>query len=170
MPKLFVANCSKQEFNFTWMDLENTQPQLRKLRAGGQAEIEGSPDRIAHIIKQHEIYGMMEASKVKKGFGGIAYRLDKPISVEAIINGISQKDQEAIDRAQEARNITAVASDQVISSKAQEMGIKQRSGLEIEVVEERKNAADNEAKFEQTIEVQREGAAPPARKSRARKS
>lgn len=160
MPKLYVANCSKQDFNFTWMDLENTQPQLRKLRSGTQAEIEGSPDRLNHIVKQHEIYGMMEASKVKKGFGGIAYRFDKPISVEAILNGISQKDQEAIDRAQEARNITAAAADQVISAKAQEMGLKQKSGLEIEVMEERKNAADNGEKFEQTIEVQREGVAP----------
>ena len=168
MPKLYVANCSKQDFNFTWMDLENTQPQLRKLRSGTQAEIEGSPDRLSHIVKQHEIYGMMEASKVKKGFGGIAYRFDKPISVEAILNGISQKDQEAIDRAQEARNITAAASDQVLSAKAQEMGLKQRSGLEIEVTEERKNAADSSEKFEQTIEVQREGVAP--RKGRKKSS
>ena len=56
----------------------------------------------------------------------------------------------------------------MLSAKAQEMGLKQRSGLEIEVIEERKNAADNSEKFEQTIEVQREGVAP--RKGRPRKS
>lgn len=166
--KLYIANCSKQEFNFTWMDLENPQPFMRKLRSGTQTEIDGSPDRISHIIKQHEVYGMMEVSKVGKGFGGIAYRIDKPLSVSAIENGFTQKDQEAIDRAQNARNITAAAADGILSTKAQEMGLKQTSGLEIEVVEERKNAGDNEQKFQQTIEVSREGVAP--RKGRPRKS
>ena len=111
---------------------------------------------------------MMEASKVKKGFGGICYRIDKPISVDAIEHGIEQKDQEAIDRALEARKITAVAADQMISAKAQEMGLKQKDGLEIEVLEEKKNAADQEGKFNETIEVVREGVAP--RKGRPRKS
>ena len=166
--KLYIANCSKQEFNFTWMDLENPQPFMRKLRSGTQTEIDGSPDRISHIIKQHEVYGMMEVSKVGKGFGGIAYRVDEPLSVSAIENGFTQKDQEAIDRAQNARNITAAAADGILSTKAQEMGLKQTSGLEIEVVEERKNAGDNEQKFQQTIEVSREGVAP--RKGRPRKS
>jgi len=166
--KLYIANCSKQEFNFTWMDLENPQPFMRKLRSGTQTEIDGSPDRISHIIKQHEVYGMMEVSKVGKGFGGIAYRIDKPLNVSAIENGFTQKDQEAIDRAQNARNITAAAADGILSTKAQEMGLKQTSGLEIEVVEERKNAGDNEQKFQQTIEVSREGVAP--RKGRPRKS
>jgi hypothetical protein len=168
MPKLYIANCSKQDFNFTWMDLENPQPFVRKMRAGTQTEIDGSPERLAHIVKQHEVYGMMEASKVKKGFGGIAYRMDKPISVEAIENGISQRDQEAIDRAQEARNVTAAAADNILATKAQEMGLKQKSGLEIEYIEEKKNAADQSEKFEQTIEVVREGVTP--RKGRPRKS
>jgi hypothetical protein len=168
MPKLYIANCSKQDFNFTWCDLENPQPFMRKLRAGSQTEIDGSPDRLSHIVKQHEVYGMMEASKVKKGFGGIAYRLDKPISVDAIYNGIEQKDQEAIDRALEARKVTAAAADQVISAKAQEMGLRQKSGIEVEVLEEKRNAADQDAKLNETIEVIHEGSAP--RKGRSRKN
>ena len=165
--KLFVATCSKQDFNFTYMLLENPRPFHHRIRAGGQWEINGSQDEIDHIIKQHSIYGMMEANKVRKGFGGIAYRIDKPINVEAIEAGLSQSEQEAIDRAQQARNVTAAAADQILASKAQEMGLKQKSGLEIEVVEEKRNAGDNESKFEQTIEVVREGVQPI--KSRGRK-
>jgi hypothetical protein len=72
-----------------------------------------------------------------------------------------------INRAQEARNVTAAASDQILANKAQEMGLKQKSGLEIEVIEEKKNAGDNSPKFEQTIEVVREGVQPT--KGRRRK-
>ena len=145
------------------MLLENPRPFSHRIRAGSQMEINGTAEEIGHIIKQHEIYGMMEVTKVKKGFGGIAYRVGTPISIEAIEHGLEQRDQELIDRALEARKITAVAADQMISTKAQEMGLKQRTGLEVEVVEEKKNAGDNEPKFEQTIEVVREGIAPRGR-------
>lgn len=167
--KLYVANCSKQEFLFTYMLPENPRPFSHSIRAGGQIEIPGNQDAIDAIIKQHEIYGMMLADKVKKGFGNLAYRIDKPISVDAIENGFTQSDQEMIDRAQLARNVTAAAADQMIANKAQEMGLKQKSGLEVEVIEEKKNAADHEPKFEQTIEVVREGV-QPIKKGRSRKS
>jgi len=56
------------------------------------------------------------------------------------------------------------------AQKAQEMGLKQKSGLEIEVVEEKKNAADNSPKFEQTIEVVREGISQESKRGRRKKS
>ena len=121
------------------------------------------------IIKQHLPYGLMEATHVKKGFGGLCYRFSKPISVEAIEAGIGQSDQENIDRAQEARSITAAAQDQIISLKAQEMGIKQKGGIEYEETEDKKNAADQEVKFDQRIEVIHEGEGQKGR-GRPRKS
>ena len=167
--KLYVANCSKQEHLFTYMIPENPRPFSHSIRAGAQIEIPGNQDAIMAIIGQHQVYGMMEVNKVTKGFGGLCYRLEKPISVEAIENGFTQSDQEMINKAQESRNITAAASDQMIANKAQEMGLKQRSGLEIEVIEEKKNASDNSPKFEQVIEVVREGI-QPAKSGRRKKS
>jgi hypothetical protein len=161
--KLYIANCSKQEHLFTYMLPENPRPFSHAIRAGGQIEIPGEQDQLMSIIGQHQVYGMMEVNKVGKGFGGLCYRLEKPISVDAIQAGFTQSDQEMIDRAQEARNVTAAASDQILANKAQEMGLKQKSGLEIEVIEEKKNAADNSPKFEQTIEVVREGVQPVKR-------
>jgi hypothetical protein len=166
--KLYIANCSKQDHHFTYMIVENPRPFMERIRAGAQILIDRSTEDVNQIINQHSRYGLMEASKVKKGFGGIAYRLEKPISVQNIEAGIEQRDQEMIDRALEARKITAVASDQLISNKAQEMGLRQKSGLELEVVEEKKNAGDNEPKFNETIEVQKEGLTP--RKGRPRKA
>jgi len=165
--KLYIANCSKQEFDFTYCLAENPRPFHHKIRAGSQIEIPGSQDDLMTIVNQHQIYGMMEVNKVGKGFGGLCFRFEKPISLEAIQSGFTQTDQEMIDKAQESRNITAAASDQILAQKAQEMGLKQKSGLEIEIIEEKKNAGDNSPKFEQTIEVVREGIAPA--KGRRRK-
>ena len=168
MMELFIANCSKQDFLFTYMLPENPRPFSHKIRAGAQIKLVQDQIQVDAIIKQHQPYGIMEVGKVSKGFGGLCYRFNKPISVEAIESGISQSDQENIERANEARKITAVAQDQIISQKAQEMGLKQKSGVEVEVVEEKKIAADTESKFDETIEVLHEGVAP--RKGRPRKS
>jgi len=143
---------------------ENPRPFKHNIRAGAQIEIPGDTDAIDFIIKQHSIYGMMEVTKVKKGFGGLCYRLNKPISISAIESGLSQSDQEMIDRAQQARSVTAAAQDKILTDKAQEMGLKAKAGLEVEVVEEKKNAADNEPKFSQVIEVVKEGIEPQAQK------
>jgi hypothetical protein len=165
--KLYIANCSKQEFQFTYGLLENPRPFMQKIRAGAQIVIEGQPEELDYILRQHEPYGFQDARSVKKGFGGIAFQFDKPISVSNIEQGISQRDQEAIDRALEARKITAAAADQQLSQKAEELGLQQKSGLEIEILEEKRNAADSDSKFEETIEVVKEGLAP--RKSKSRK-
>jgi hypothetical protein len=161
--ELYIANCTKQDHQFTYMLLENPRPFMERIRAGSQIKIKGSNDEIDQIIKQHEIYGLIPVDKIKGNFSGMAYRIDKPINVEAIENGISVRDQTMIDRATEARKITAVASDQKISETAQQMGLKQKAPLEIEIIEEKKNYADNEPKFEQTIEVVKEGIAPKGR-------
>ena len=140
MMELYIANCSKQDFLFTYMLPENIRPFSHKIRAGAQIRLVQTQLEADTIIKQHQPYGFMEVSHVKKGFGGLCYRFNKPISVEAIEAGISQSDEENIERANEARKITAVAQDQIISQKAQEMGLKQKAGIEVEVVEEKKNA------------------------------
>ena len=161
--ELFIANCTKQDHQFTYMLFENTRPFMERIRAGAQIKIKGTHDEIDQIIKQHEVYGLIPVEKIKGKFSGMAYKLDKPINVEAIENGIDVRDQTIIDRATEARKITAVASDQHISEKAQQMGLKQKAPLEIEIVEEKKNFTDNEPKFEQTIEVVKDGIAPKGR-------
>jgi phage major head subunit gpT-like protein len=171
MPQIYVANCSKHDFLFAYMFVENPKPFHHKIRAGSQVRIEASTDEIDQIIKQHSIYGMQPIEAVKKGFGGLAYRLNKPISVEAIEQGLSQSDQEAIDRALEARKNTAAAVDSILSNKAQEFGSRQSAPVEIEVIEEGKGPADNSVKFNETITVVKDGIEPPkAKRGRPRKA
>jgi len=169
MPKLYIANCSKQEFDFTYMLPENVRPFMHKIRAGSQIELNHNQDETDRIIQQHSLYGMMEVGKVKKGFGGLCYRLDKPISVEAIQNGFTQTEQEQIDRALQARTVTAVVQDQKFSELAQQRGLTQKGALEIEVVEEPRGPADtSEGKFNETITVVKDGG-PAPRRGRVRK-
>lgn len=163
--KLYVANTTKQEFLFTYSLPENLRPFSHNIRAGSQVEITGNQDAIDAIINQHSMYGMVEANKAKKGFGGLVYRIDKPVSLEAIQSGLAQNEQDMIDKALESRKLTAAAADQIISNRAQEMGIRQKSPLEIEVVEEGRGPADNGEKFNETIEIVKDGG-PAPRKSR----
>ena len=169
MTKLYVANTTKQEFLFTYYLPENVRPFSHTIRAGSQIEINGPQHEVDSIINQHAIYGMVEANKVKKGFGGLCYRIDKPVSLDAIEQGLSQNDQDKIDRAAEARQMTAAAADLVISQKAQEMGLQQKAPLEVEVIEESKNPFETSGKFNETIEVVKDGGPAPRRGRRASK-
>lgn len=170
MPSLYVANCSKAEFFFTYMLPENMRPFSQHIRAGTQIEIKGDQASLDAIISQHSIYGMQPSDKVTRKFGGLAYRLNKPISIDAIQQGLTQMEQEEIERALEARKITTVVQDQMYASKAQEIGSKQTSPLEIEIVEEAKGPTDSAPKFNQTITVEREGMRTSPKRGRPRKN
>jgi len=170
MTALYVANCSKQTRLFTYMFTENPKPFHHKIASGTQIKIEAGDFEIDQILKQHSAYGIQQADKVGKGFSGVAYRIGKPISVQAIEAGLSQKDQEAIDRALEARKNTAAATDLILNRKAQEYGSRQTAPLEIEVIEEGKGPTDNDGKFNETISVVKEGGAEaPRKRGRPRK-
>lgn len=158
MAKLYIANCKKQDFMFTYMLRENPKPYVFVIRAGTQHAFEHDKDDLQQIVDQHGGYGMMEADKCRKGFGGLCYRFDKPISVEAIEMGLSQSDQEAIERSLNARKLTAAAADQVLEQKAAEVGARQVAPLSVEVVEEQKNPTDTGPKFNETITVEKQGA------------
>ena len=90
MMELYIANCSKQDFLFTYMLPENIRPFSHKIRAGAQIRLVQTQVEADTIIKQHQPYGLMEVSHVKKGFGGLCYRFGKAISVEAIEAGITE--------------------------------------------------------------------------------
>lgn len=142
------------------MLVENPRPFHHKIRAGAQICLTVEQIEADQIIKQHSIYGMQPADKVGKGFAGLAYRIGKPISVEAIEAGISQKDQENIERALETRKNTAAATDHILQEKAREFGSKQTAPLEIEIVEEKRNPVDQTAGFNETIQVVKQGLTP----------
>lgn len=166
MTALYIANCWKSDFLFTYMLVENPRPFHHKIRAGSQICLNVDQIEADQIIKQHSIYGMQPVEKVGKGFSGLAYRIGKPISIEAIEAGISQKEQENIERALETRKNTAAATDHILQEKAREFGSKQTAPLEIEIVEERKSPIDDGNGFNETIQVVKQGIEPKPPKSK----
>lgn len=126
-------------------------------------------DDLQFVLRQHERFGMKPVDQIEKGFCGITYRIDRPINVESIEAGISQRDQDAIDRALEARRLTAVVQDDLLLKKGQELGVHQRSSIEVEITEEKQNAADTTPKLSQIIGVEREGMQPAQGARRGRK-
>jgi len=157
--QIYIANCSKSDFLFTYMLVENPRPFHHKIRAGSQICLNLDKSETDQIIKQHSIYGMQPVDNVTKGFSGLAYAF-KPISVEAIQAGISQKDQENIERALETRKNTAAATDHILQEKAREFGSRQTAPLEIEVIEEKRNPIDEGTGFNETITVVKQGLDP----------
>ena len=156
MAKLYIANCSKQDFLLTYMLPENPRAFMHHIRPGAQHLVEGDQQQLQWIVDQHAKYGMQEADKVSRGFGGRCYRFDKPVSVEAIELGLSQSDQEAIDRALQARQATAVAADAILDRAAEQVGARPTGELSVEVIEENKDPT-RQVQFGETITVEKPG-------------
>lgn len=165
MPALYVANCTKMEYLFTFSLSGAARPFALPIRAGGQIKLEYSDSEIDSIIDQHGMYGFKDASGVGKGFGGLCYRKTRPVSIDAIEGGISQTEQDQIDRALEVRKLTAAATDHVLQEEATKLGARQTGTTEIEVVEDSRGPGDSkEGKFNETIEVVKNNGVQPRRK------
>jgi hypothetical protein len=170
MDTLYIANCSKTHYTLTYYLLENIRPRIHYIPAGKQESIKGTREELDSIIKQHEIYGWSEANKIKKGFGGQCYQFNKPISMEAILQGISQRSQEQIDAALEARKITTVAADQMFSKAAQEVGAQQLAPIEVEIMQEpNERANNNKPNFGEIISIGEEGQMPLRKRGRPKR-
>ena len=167
METLYIANCTKQRHRFGYMLPENPRQFMKEIEPGQQILLEfDSKDVMEIVIGQHEPYGFYDVNKIKKGFCGIAYSINKQISIEAIEAGLSQRDQDAIDRAIEAQKIGAVVSDKMLAEAAQQMGVTQHKPLQVEITEEKQGITDNAPKLNQIITVEREGARSGRRKNR----
>ena len=167
--KLYIANCSKQDHTFTYMLPENTRPFLREIKAGHQIELDGDSDMLNVIVNQHAVYGLQNVKRIERGFGGLCYQFDKPISVDAIKSGLTQNEHEMIQRAQKQKEITAAAADHLLATKAQELGITQSRAYEVEIMEERTSAVDDGEKLHEVIQVQRDGLKTEPRRGRSKK-
>jgi hypothetical protein len=94
MPKLFIANVTKQIYQFAYRAPERAGVVVQTIPIGGQVLIapNGSdPDLtlqvIEAIIAQHRKYGLVAYSELKSvrgPFHGICYQIDKPFNEDQI--------------------------------------------------------------------------------------
>jgi hypothetical protein len=155
---LFVANTTKQHHEFNFWVPEQRRFFTVKIQAGGQENIypQGTRDVHEYIIAQHKVYGIKPVSEIDraKGFVGLCYQFDKPISTDRLNETIERNDLSLNESARERRKEAALAMDAQLSEVARDTrnGL---SNLEVEVIEEEKKGVDSQVN--ETIVVEKQG-------------
>lgn len=135
MPKLYIANTSRQRRVFAARVPEKRDP-IRVIINPGRQEMvyEGPSDSIEYIIEQHETYGIQPADEVKrtKAFIGLAYRIDKPITVENFIIADDVNQQALIEQGRKTREQVARYAEASVINMTRQAGEDAKS-LQIEI-------------------------------------
>jgi len=159
MSKLFIANCTKQDFEFHfWVD-ENTRPITTKIRMGSQMLIyeQGTKSDHEHIIKQHQIYGLKPVNEIDrtKEFVGLCYQFEKPIPLDRLQTTFDHNDDAMAHSAQEHRKLATLSMDDTLKRSAQETD-STLANFEVEVVEQQQKGVDT--KIHESIVVENQAA------------
>jgi hypothetical protein len=142
MPKLFIANLSKQHQHFLYRLPEWQSTRAQDIAIGAQVQIPGdlSDTDIAYVIEKHRAYGMKSVQEARriKGFTGLVYDIDRPVNLgdQGFIDEVQESNDDTLtERSNERREQTTAA----ISERLRQVGEGTREPLrrtEVEQVEE----------------------------------
>ena len=112
--KLYIANTTKQRHIFTFRTLENGRLRQIPINHGSQTVVlDGTSDDVNAVIEHHQIYGLVDASKIDQSqqFVGICYSIDKPVPAGVIEKTIRDNDEHLTRNAHERRKASLAAHD-----------------------------------------------------------
>jgi hypothetical protein len=161
MARLFVANCTKQRHEFTYILPEDQRGGLKKIMIpiGGQVMVhkDDTPEVLHAIIDQHIKYGLIAARDIPKtrAFIGVCYAIDEMIDVDDIMTASEHNDDVLNERGLEQRKIATLAMEKQMSESIQEVG-GTLEVLEVNIQEETKGKSPDD-RASQTIAVERQG-------------
>ncbi|TKV23542.1 hypothetical protein, partial [Citrobacter sp. wls613] len=104
----------KQRHIFTFRVLETGRLRQIPIEHGSQmAVLDGSTDEIEAVIKHHQVYGLIDASKIDQSrqFVGLCYSIDKPVSANIIEKTIRDNDDHLTRNAHNRRQASVAALD-----------------------------------------------------------
>lgn len=142
MPEMYVANVSKQDFNFIYRVPERKGPVSQMIRAGSQVKLApwgtaktnlSQPD-IDAVIAQFAKYGMKEAGSIdlnRGPFTGLCYTIGKPVATSKMLAALEKNEDTLFQQGVEMRKEAAIATSDSIE---EGMGVPLR-GLEMSVSE-----------------------------------
>jgi hypothetical protein len=171
VPKLYIANATKQNFDFIFWVSEVPQPRRQKIPAGGQIMVyqdNMTLEQINSIVKQHERYGLTRVSEIdrRKPFVGLCYDIDRPVKIEKILYADEHNAGVLQDVSMEARKLSAGALHDAIL-RATDRSPLTLQGLDMEVIEQN---GPTESGLNEVVSVNRDNSAPPrAPRSRLRR-
>jgi len=158
--KLFIANTTKHIQQFGYRIPEFARLFEQRIGIGEQIVIyqDASKEILEGILAQHTdspkpfCISADEALR-HKGFVGLIYSFDKPVSATAIEGTFETNDSALIEQSAEQRKEAAAAHSQQIEQNAEEIG----SGIkavEMSIVEESaKGSQESDAQINETIQV-----------------
>lgn len=125
MAKLYVGNTSRQNIQFVARLPESGTILRKPIRPGTQEMVyEGELYVIEQIVKQNELYGLKKAEEVTrtKSFTGMAYRIDRPVTVENFMIADEKNHEILEERGAETRANAAIYATAVANAKAEMTG------------------------------------------------
>jgi hypothetical protein len=167
---LYIANCSK--FNYElhyWVD-NSKKPVVTKIRPGGQESVYPQGTRVDHerIVEQHKMYGLIPVSEIDRSqkFVGQCFQFDTPITHDRLYTTMERNDDVLYEQALEQRKAAALASDDLVRKAAQEADVKV-GNIETEIQEIEQKGV--EPQIHEIISVGEESE-QPRRRGRPRRS
>lgn len=150
MAKLFIANCTKQNMQFTYRLTDNPKrPMFLNIRYGAQAMLpQDLPlNELDRIIKAQERYGMIPVEELdrRKDYTGFVYSIDKPVPVAKIDRVINHNIGILDRRGVEIRRQTAVMANATIDKAISDQrsydprGLGTKDVFEVSVIEQDQN-------------------------------
>lgn len=140
--KMYIANATKQKFDFMYRLPETTGLRVQNIPIGGQIQITGEllPIQVDAIIEQHAKYGMVSVDEVdrSKSFTGLCYSIDKPIPVSKIMTAVRLNTDVLQERGRQIRQEAAIAENNRIEQSMRENDIPgELKALNVSVQEEK---------------------------------
>jgi hypothetical protein len=140
MSDLYIANVTKQDYEFSYRIPESKKLHRIIIAPGTQTMLRHDPAAVAYIIDQHQKYGIISVADLEAGktFNGLIYRIDKPLNIDSILRAIKRNDQALLKDGEKRRVDVANAANHLMARQAQEMD-NRLSGLQIDVIEQAKD-------------------------------
>ena len=112
--KLYIANTTKQRHIFTFRTLETGRLRQIPIDHGSQMVVlDGSTDEVEAVIQHHQIYGLVDSTKIDQSqlFVGLCYSINKPVPATVIEKTIRDNDGHLTRGAHNLRQASIMALD-----------------------------------------------------------
>lgn len=166
---LYVANLTKQVFEFHYWTENTKRPVVAKIQPFSQVNVHPQGTRMEHenIVDQHKMYGLVPVNELDRhrDFVGQCYQFDDPIPLDRLQTMLKRNDEVLYKQALERRKEAAASMDDMMQRTAQETDTN-IAGLEVEIQEVEQKGVDPQV--HEVITVGEEN--QPRRRGRPRKN
>lgn len=115
--KLYIANTTKQRHIFSFRTLETGRLRQIPIAHGSQMLVlDGSSEEVDAVIQHHQIYGLVDATKIdqSKQFVGLCYSINKAVPASVIEKALRDNDEHLTRNSHGRRQASVAAMDSTL--------------------------------------------------------